>query len=198
MDFANLGVVAYETVTALEVSMPEPLTQADLVVLREDVRRKDGGALQRLKERHHALARLLASGTAPKAAAIITGYNQCTVYQLMDDPTFCGLMDFYREQVADEYQGMHAQMAGLGADAVDEVRRRIEEEPEKIGFGALLDVIKTTADRTGYGPSSKTETTVNVNVGIAEKMAAARKRASAALTEIEVAARDITPKGNAA
>lgn len=194
MDLSSLLTVKYDSVP-LEMSMPEELTQADLEVLvtSEATRAKGGQQLAKVKERHHALARLIASGTAPNAAAIITGYQAGTVYQLMDDPTFAELVKFYREQVADEYQGMHAQMAGLGADALDELRRRVEEEPDKLGLNALIDILKVTADRTGFGPSTKTDTTVNVNIGIADRMAEARKRAQAA-TQIEgVVAKDITP-----
>ena len=99
------------------------------------------------------------------------------------------ILAFYREDAADEYQAMHAQLAGLGLDAVEEVRRRIEEEGDKVSLSSLLDIIKTTADRTGNGPSSSVRKEVNIHVGLADRMAEARKRA-----KIEATARDITPR----
>ena len=197
MDLTSLNISDYVPAAALELSEPEALTQADLeqfaTAAFKDVAGQ--GALKRVKERHHALARLLAAGTTPQAASVITGYSTGTIYQLQDDSTFRELLNYYRDEVAHEYQGMHSQMAGLGADAVDELRRRLEDEPDKLGINALIDILKTTADRTGHGPASKTEATVNVNIGIADRMAEARKRSAQA---IESVARDITPKGNPA
>src|SRR5690606_37701461 len=110
-----------------------------------------------------------------------------------NDPTFMELVDFYSREVEAEYRGMHSQMAGLGIDAIDELRRRVEEEPEKIGFSSLLDVVTKIADRTGHGPSSTTKQEVNVTIGLAEKMKAARAAARAA-SQIDAVARDITPE----
>lgn len=146
---------------------------------------------KRLTERHHASARLLAAGTTPGRVAIITGLTRQSITLLQNDPSFKELVAYYRDQVEDEYRGMHAQLAGLGVDALEEIRNRLEEEPEKIGFNSLMEIVKITADRTGHGPSSSTKAEVNVTVGLADRLAEARKRANAA---IEGRARDITPE----
>jgi hypothetical protein len=62
--------------------------------------------------------------------------------------------------------------------AIEEAFHRLENEPEKVPFSLLKDLIQLGADRTGHGPS--TTQNVNVNVGLADRMAAAQKRLEAA------------------
>lgn len=183
---------------------PLPLTQADIVLLQETPKgTSDGGAvtpLTRIRERHHALARLLATGGCSMAeASILTGYDISRISILKNDPSFKELVLFYQNEVNAEYKTMQAQLAGLGSDALDELRRRVEEEPDKIGFNTLLDTVVKIADRTGNGPSSTTKSEVTVTIDLASKMKAARERARLASipAEVEGTAIDITPKAAA-
>lgn len=191
MDLTALNVDTSQSVP-LETADGGALTLADLERLRAEGPQKETQTpLKRLSERHHALARLLASGTRPGAASIITGINNAYISILQNDPSFKELIEFYRNEVNDEYRGMHAQLAGLGEDALEELRRRVEEEPDKIPFKTLLEVVTNVADRTGHGPSSSSKQEVNVTIGLADRLAAARKAANVA---IEAQARDVTPK----
>lgn len=171
---------------------PESLTQADIqVILTTGKGRTEAiPALQRITERHHALARLIAVGTPQRTAGIIVGYSDSRISILMDDPSFQELVAFYSGEVDDEYRLMHAQMAGLGSDAIQELRRRMEDEPEKLGANFLLDVVKTTADRTGNGPTTTTKSEVNVTIDLASRMKAARESAMRAIQPKTI---DITP-----
>ncbi len=53
---------------------------------------------------------------------------------------------------------------------------RLEDTPEAIAIDALLDITKLGADRTGFGPASRT-TNVHVHVGLADRLKTARERA---------------------
>lgn len=173
------------------------LTEADVAMLQADVSVSLGGKqtpLQRLTERHHTLARLLASGTPIRHASVITGYAAITISNLREDPTFRELIDFYAQDIDAEYLTMHSQLAGLGSDAIGELRKRVEDEPEKLGASFLLDVVTKIADRTGNGPSSTSKVEATVVIDLAEKMKAARMRAREA---IEATAVDITPEPEA-
>lgn len=202
MNLSSLRVnTSLEALMPFHVGATRPLTQADIVLLAAEGRGKSRleqyespNALKRISERHHALARLIAVGTSQTHASAITGYTKPNIALLMNDPTFCELVDFYAQGVDAEYRTMNAQLAGLGEDAVAELRRRVEDEPEKLGANFLLDVVTKVADRTGNGPTSTQNTNVNVNVGLADRFAAARKRATAA---IEGLAKDITPEADA-
>lgn len=137
--------------------------------------------LKRLRERHHALARLSATGglTDGQICAIV-GFDQSRFSILKNDPSFAELIEFYRDEVRAEYKNLHSQLAGVAGEAAEELQRRLEEEPEKISTSTLLDVVVKMADRTGHGPTSSTKAEVNINIGLADRMRAAREQARAA------------------
>lgn len=167
----------------LTASTGRDLTPEDLALLNSP-RESTAQPVKKLRERHHALARILAQGTAPGEAAIICGYSASRVSILLSDPAFAELVEFYRDGVRERYLDAHTAMSELHIDAVEELRERLEDTPEDFTIGHLLDVAKFSADRTGFGPSSKTE--VNVKVGIADRLREAQKRVAAM--------RDITPQ----
>ncbi len=144
----------------------------------------EAAPLKRLGERHHALAKLLAQGTPPGEAAIVTGLSGSRVSILKADPAFQELVAFYKQKVDAEYLDMHATLAGLSLDAAQTLRDRIDEDPDAISVGQLIEVVKLGADRTGFGPKSTQD--VNVHVGLAEKMQAARERAEARRQALDV------------
>lgn len=142
-------------------------------------------AVKKLRDRHHALARMLAEGMDEGTCAIALRYDSSRVSVLKGDPAFQELVRHYRNLVNDEFLDMQKKLASLGVDAADILQERMEETPDEISTPQLMQLLTIAADRTGNGPSSKTE--VNVKVGIADRLAKARERSALA--------RDITPKG---
>ena len=157
------------------------LGPADLGLLGEE-RGSTPSALKRLSDRHHALARNLASGMAPGEAAIMSGYVLSRVSILQDDPAFRELVAFYRRDVEFSYRDLHQRLSGLALDAAEELADRLETEPEKVSVGQLMEITKMGADRTGFGPQSST-TNVNVNVDLAGRLQRARERVAARMIE---------------
>lgn len=139
--------------------------------------------IKEMRERHHHLARLIAEGRKPGEAAAIARYTSSRVSILMSDPAFKDLIEHYRGMVEDQYIGFNAQLAALGVDAACIISERLEDNPEEVTMGALLQLVTISADRTGHGPSQKTE--VNVKIGLADRLMKARERSQAV--------RDITP-----
>lgn len=164
---------AAKAIAAVEV---RHLTEDDLVLLNDE-RGVKAPALKRLGERHHALARCLASGMTEGNAAITCGYDASRVSVLKADPAFRELLEFYREDVHSKYLDMHQVLAGLSVDAAMELRARLEDDMEaeekKIPVGQLIELTKLGADRTGFGPQSSQ---LNVNVDMAGRLQAARER----------------------
>ena len=150
------------------------LTGADIAMLSEE-RGTTAPRIKRLRDRHHSLARLLASGMKDGHAALAVGYEPSRVSILKADPAFQDLLAFYRENVDTQLAEYHERIAGLSVDAVEELRVRLEEDPESFSSSLLLEIATKTADRTGYGPSSNS-TQVNINVYMADRLEAARKR----------------------
>lgn len=159
---------------AVTATLVRPLDRADVALLGEE-KGSTAPALKRLSERHHALARNLASGMAPSEAAIVCGYAASRVSILQDDPAFRELLTFYRADVQAQYRDLHTRLSGLALDAADELADRLEDSPQDLSVGQLMEVVKMGADRTGFGPQSSS-TNVNVNVDLASRLEAARKR----------------------
>jgi hypothetical protein len=152
------------------------LEKNDLLLLDGEKGSKPS-ALKRLTERHHALARNIASGMAPGEAAIIQGYSLSRVSILQNDPAFKELLKFYREDAERPFRDLHNRLAGMSMDAAEELAARLEEdmqaEDKKISIGQLMEITKLGADRTGFGPQSSQ---LNVNVDLSGRLEAARKR----------------------
>lgn len=164
------------------------LTEADLVSPKTEI--QTAPSIKKLKDTHHALARVLATGSSEAEASAITGYSLSRISILKADPQFKELLDFYRTE-AFEASGVFAQrMASVGMSALSELADRLEDEPEKISTGVLREIVQTLADRTGHAPTGKGGgATVNVNIGLSDKMAEARARVEASRKTI-----DVTPK----
>jgi hypothetical protein len=159
-----------------EAEFVRELTPSDLTLL-DQPRGVSSRPIAKLRDSHHALARALAAGMKPGEASLITGYSLSRISVLQADPTFRELLEFYRSSTDDIYANLHDRMATLSMDAIAELRDRLDENPEEFTPGALLEMVKTLADRTGHAPTTK-NLNVNIDVaGFAEKLDAARKRA---------------------
>lgn len=149
-------------------------------------------ALVKLRDRHHALAKMLASGMSEGEAGIACGYTPSRVSILKNDPSFQDLLAHYRGNATDRHFDRADLMEALSRDVIEELSDRLENDPDSFTINQLESLAKTFADRTGMGPSSKTE--VNVKVGLGSRFEAAQKRAAAQRHPMI----DITPEGDAA
>lgn len=142
--------------------------------------------LKRLTERHHALARALASGMTEGEAGAMVGLLSSRVSVLKNSPAFKELLALYREDKDRQFVETAARLAGLAQDAVVELQDRLETAPDDISIGQLIEISKMAADRSGNGPTSTVNQTVNVNLG--DRLERARQRA---LEHRQM--RDVTP-----
>lgn len=152
------------------------LEPADLSALSSE-RGVTAPPLKRVKDRHHALARALASGMAPGVAAVAVGIQGSTVSILCADPAFKELLAFYRSETDAAYRSLHEELSGISMDAAAEIRKRLEDDEMvgKMSLDTLTELVKMGADRTGFGPQSKS-TNVNVTVDFGARLEAARRR----------------------
>lgn len=160
----------------------------DLKLLEEEKGSKPP-ALKRLADRHHALARCLASGMAERDAAMACGYVLSRVSILKNDPAFKELLEFYRDETNAQYRDLHARLAGISMDATQLLQEQLEADLDKeiedrtLTPAQLMALTQMGADRTGHGPQSSQN--VNVNVNLANRLEAARKRVQNRPTIIE-------------
>jgi hypothetical protein len=166
---------------ALHAEVLRPLTAADMALL-ETERGIQPTAIQRITDRHHALARCLASSMSVADACAITGYTPSRISILKDDPAFKDLVEFYRGPNAELARDYVTKATIARNMATDLIIEKLESEPDTVGLDQAVDIAKTFADRSGHGPQSRT-TNVNVNVNLADRLSAARKRVSSPQTE---------------
>lgn len=129
--------------------------------------------VRRLSERHRNLARVIAAGKTTAEASAITGYAAAYICILNGDPAFKELVNVFRQNRDIIYEQVHEKIAGISDLAADILRDKLEEDDTKVSYPVLLDIMKAAADRSGNGPSS---TNVSVNVNLADRLEAARKR----------------------
>ena len=123
--------------------------------------------IARIRDSHHALARLVALGHTNIECGAITGYTPNRVSVLRGDPAFQDLVAHYRSRVDEQFADLGGRMKAVGLDVLQELHDRLIEHPEEFAPKDLVDAFKTVADRSGYGASSKNETKVAVSFSLA-------------------------------
>jgi hypothetical protein len=154
------------------------LSPADLGVLLVE-KGSTTPSIVKLRESHHALARALAQGMKPGEAAALVGYSLSRVSIIQQDPAFINLLAVYRKEVEEIFHDFNAKLKTIAVDAADILHERMLDDPDSIKDGTLIEIMKAGADRSGHGPQSKS-TNINLNVDLAGRLEAARRRAGLA------------------
>jgi len=162
---------------AANVEVLREITESDLALLATE-RGIQPTHIQRLSERHHALARCLATGLSVTDACAITGYTPSRVSVLKGDPSFEELIAFYTAGKGELVQDLGTKMLQNAKEAANILGERLEDEPAAFGVEALHDTIKLGADRSGFGPASRT-TNLHVHMNLADRLKTARQRVGA-------------------
>lgn len=155
------------------------LTTADLALLASE-RGIKPPEIQTLRERHHALARCLAGGMSNAEASIITGYDPSRISILKNNQRFKDLVEDYKSIGSGITADFVERTTLLSVTAVNLLQEAMENEEKPLSPAQLLEVAKFAADRTGNGPSTKTQN-VNVNVNLGDRLRAARERSNTML-----------------
>lgn len=166
-------------VKAVSFGTVRELVPADLTLLASE-RGVKPTEIVKLRERHHALARCLASGMSNAEAAVITGYDPSRISILKSNELFQGLINDYRTMSAGVTADFVERTNILALTAVTRMQEALEDEENPPSLAQSLEVAKYAADRTGNAPTTKTQN-VNVNVNLGERLRAARERGNAAL-----------------
>lgn len=142
--------------TMIIAEVVRELSEEDIEALADGVN-STVPTLQALKDSHHEVARLLASGERPLDVALITGYHPSRISILQRDPAFAELLAFYRERTVAEYDFRVGRMKLINEDALAEIQRRLDIEAERLKTSDVLKIATAMADRTGLGPTQKIE-----------------------------------------
>jgi hypothetical protein len=154
----------------VETDFVRDLTETDLELLGVE-KGVVPTEIKKLRDSHHQVARLLATGFKPGQVSIITGYSGSRISILQGSPMFQELLEFYRGESEAGFADLQDRLATLSLDAVEEIRDRLNDG--ELSNKDLLKLVELTADRTGHGPRT---TSVNVAVNLAGRLEKAKER----------------------
>lgn len=167
---------------SVRVLSVRPMTPADLEGLR---RPSNIPRLRQLRDSHHNVARMLASGMKVYEVAARCGYSLKRVSDLQRDPAFIDLVARYRDEVTEVWKESVDDFMTLATANMIKAERQIsdrldeaDEKNETLPVRELIAISRDAADRLGYGKKS---TTLNLNVDFAAKLEAARRRSKPAI-----------------
>jgi len=132
----------------VDVEYVRDVTEADLELLATRDAGSKPAPLQKVTDRHHALARLLSSGVGEGEAALILGMSNSRVSVLKETPAFKELLGFYRKEVDLQFASVLEHMSGLSKDALLELRDRLEDNPGGFSNSELLRITTEMVDRS--------------------------------------------------
>ena len=153
-----------------------PMSREDLEFLRQ---KSDRRVIVKLRESHHIVARLLASGMAQREVAAEVGYTETRISVLKNSPAvqeliarYRGIEDEAHAKSRDEYyEAVHSAGRKAWRQINDQLDDADEENP--LPLKTLLAVADSSADRVGYHKRSTKE---NINVDFAARLEAAITR----------------------
>lgn len=128
--------------------MVRELTEDDLPALAAPAAPQPMSQRKRMNQRHHMLAMTLASGAERMQASAITGYEPETISMLQQDALFMELVEYYRTQQGEKFKDAAEKVASVGLAAVDEIAKRMDDNPDAFGIKDLTDIAEKFLDRT--------------------------------------------------
>lgn len=142
-----------------EVKSVRELGREDLEVLRPQ---RPPPTIQRFRDMHHWVARLLVAGHSVTEVAALTGYSMNRVIQLKGVPAFQDLCASYRNLVDDGYKGVVIDYMTLKmANRLKAERQLSEKLDESDENGELL----TTRELISISREQDRNTNIQVNIG---------------------------------
>lgn len=148
-----------------------PLTREDMVLLLGGHAPSDPKApLARISAPHHYLAKMIAEGKSDVEVSGVTGYSLARIKTLKNDPSFRELISHYEAQDIAIHADVRAQVLNLGLTAGQIIQEQLEDDPDSFSKKELIDLMAKTLDRSGHGPTSKTEISIHDPTRIIENL----------------------------
>lgn len=108
-----------------------------------------------MRSRHHAIARMLASGAKHSEVKAAIGVSPATINLLLRAPAFQALLLEYMNMMDKGAIDTAAKLRLLSSFGADELMNRLLTNPAAIKTPEVLEIVKISADRTGLGPTTK-------------------------------------------
>jgi len=135
------------------------------------------GAVAKIREVHHLVARLYAKGMKPPEIAALVNRTPATIRNWLGSPANAELVAQYEkessEEIISEVEYAILLKRRLRTLADEELLELIEAEPDKFSIKDLIALSADSSDRTGLGKQS---VQVNINLDLKSRMEQAKKR----------------------
>jgi hypothetical protein len=146
---------------------------------------EDPSNLKRIRERHHSLARLVASGMSQDLVASICNYTPSYVSILLNNPAMKELVEHYRIINGNSSTVIAERLRTVGLKALETLNDKLDNE-EITDTHELAAVAKLGLDRAGHGPTSTTHTVSETHLIDHARIAELNERARAGSREFIV------------
>lgn len=163
---------ARRTYSQAKIVSVRPLTEADL----EHLRRPSIPAerIKNLRDSHHNIARLIASGLNQNEIAMRCGCSIGTISRFKRDPAGADLIAHYRSLKTTDWLADQDSITRLSNSAIGKIVRQYNDHLDESDASGELIPIRTLVamgsdlmDRFGYGKKSAQ---LNINVGLAARL----------------------------
>jgi hypothetical protein len=156
-----------------EIVAVRELVREDLEVLRPP---RPAPAVERFRDSHHWVARLLAAGLSVTEVAAQTGYSMNRIMQLKQVPAFQNLLADYRKLADDGYKGVIVDYVTLKMSNRLKAERQLSEKLDQSDEeGELLP----TRELISISREQDRNTNIQVNIGdFAEQLDRAKREST--------------------
>lgn len=159
MDLSQLDLTSVTPAPIITCTIEGALDPEDLAVavrLRDNRQNAlaptSGEQVKRVSERHHSVARLVASGMKQSLVATISGYSQSYLSTLLGSPAMDELIGHYRSKHENAEEIMTEKLRTASDGALLKLMEKLDDD--ELSENGLLSLAKLGLDRTGHGPTS--------------------------------------------
>lgn len=111
--------------------------------------------VERLKPRHHEIARALASGLKETELCEMLAVSLSHIHRLKRSPAFQHLLAYYMAARDVEAMNMRDRLEHASSLALDRIQERLEDEDNPLPVGQLKEITFGLLDRAGYNATTK-------------------------------------------
>jgi hypothetical protein len=144
----DVEILSVREVTAAEVAALPPST-------RSGASSTAFKAVERLKPRHHEIARALAGGLKETELCEMLSMSLSHLHRLKRSPAFQHLLAYYMAERDVSAMSMRERLEQASSLALDRVQERLEDEDNPLPVGQLKEITFGLLDRAGYNPTTK-------------------------------------------
>lgn len=125
----------------LTLDLVRPLQEADLQAIIEATPPEGELSILEIKHAHHQLAMLIAQGQKLHAISLQTGYSPSYISTIRRAPAMMELVAHYLKQDEIVHADVMLRVRNLGIAGVEELQKRIDQEPEKWTRRELMELM---------------------------------------------------------